>query len=114
MAKINKIDASFGVCPECGYIHPPDPSGRCPIKHPDVAKNKEHIVQAVKPIITNIPSPVIKSGIDFTDMTNSLADIASTQIKMKNISDENEIEKVKQYVIIEVTKAFERYPYKQL
>jgi len=114
---MNRIETSFPVCPECGFVHPPDPSGKCPLVNKinkDSSNNNQQSVQSSKPVVIEKELKLEKDGIDFTDMSKSLVDIAATQIKMKKITDVNEINKVKQYVIIEVTKAFERYPHQQV
>ena len=119
----NTFETSFPPCPECGLIHPPDPSGKCPIVEAQKNKSNNNVTstttndqqpQQTQPIISEVVSDTSNGNkIDFSDMIKSLIDIAMTQIKMKNISDVNEVNKIKQYVIIEVTKAFERYPHKQ-
>ncbi len=119
---MNRIETSFPVCPECGFVHPPDPSGKCPWVNKinkdsssSSNNNQQSVpVQSSKPVVIEKELKLEKDGIDFTDMSKSLVDIAATQIKMKKITDVNEINKVKQYVIIEVTKAFERYPHQQV
>lgn len=108
---VKNIDVSYEVCPECGFIHPPDPSGRCPIiaAQKNKQSNPNNEVKP-KPVIKNDTSNIVKYDIDFSDMLNKIAEITDEQIKQKNITGDDEIKKVKQFVVIELTKAFERYP----
>ncbi len=75
---------SQGVCPECGFAHPPTPGG-CPIK-----KEK---------------SPAGET-LDFNACLDPLRNILFAQIKMKNIKDSN---KFFNHMIIESTKIAEAY-----
>ena len=104
------------TCPECGFMHPPSADGVCPIKNPPKEIIKPEVIKSTIQSSNNVEQPKeiqsdsYQSGnIEFKDMTDKLEIVAMNQIKMKEISDPNEIAKIKQYIIIEVTKAFERY-----
>jgi len=100
----NDLGTSFPPCPECGLIHPPEPGG-CPIVAAQKNQNKpQQNITPSKPQI-NIPD----GSPDFSDMIEKIIEISNNQIKMKNLKDD-EIPKLKQFVIIELTKAFERFP----
>ncbi len=78
------MGVSQGVCPECGFSHPPV-TGGCPMK--------------------KVESP---SGevLDFNILFTPLKDILIGQIKMKNIKDSKKMFK---WMIIECTKIAEEY-----
>jgi len=107
----NTIKASFGVCPECGYIHPPDPSGRCPMM---AKKNKEEKTPEPEQIKDQSTHIIKKEPSEFDDLIDKIVEISKSQMSIKNIKKEEDIKKFKQYVIIELTKAFERYPSNQV
>lgn len=75
---------SQGVCPECGFSHPPV-AGGCPMK--------------------KVESP---SGevLNFNTLFDPLKEILISQIKMKNIKDSDKMFK---WMIVECTKIAESY-----
>jgi len=75
---------SQGLCPECGYSHPPV-SGGCPMKK----------VQS--------PSGEI---LDFNIFLNPMKDILLSQVKMKNIKESSKFFK---WMVVECTKIAEEY-----
>ncbi len=77
-------------CPQCSTLHPPlRPGEECPIAHGIKVKAGED----GKPI-------------DISDLVSTITTIIKSQVGVKKIRD---INKLKQYVIIETTKMFERY-----
>lgn len=77
---------SFSICSQCGYSHPPLPTGeKCPM-----AKEKS-------------PSGI---DIDYTEFFSSLKNILTSQINKKDIKD---IKKFFGNIIVEITKISEDY-----
>lgn len=75
---------SQGICPECGFAHPPVQGG-CPMK--------------------KVKSPAGET-LDFNIFFNPMKDILLSKIKMNNIKDS---EKFFKWMIVECTKISENY-----
>jgi hypothetical protein len=78
------LSTTFDLCRQCGLSHPPLPPGTaiCPMAKP-------------KP-----------GAIDISDIVITLTNILVSQIEIKKIKD---VPKIKQYLIIEITKLLEAY-----
>ncbi len=57
MVDLNKggLQATNPKCPECGMIHPRNSSGKCPIKHREVAQETESPIE-VKEFLSRLES----------------------------------------------------------
>ena len=82
----NSINSSFGVCSQCGLIHPPMTDGKpCPSGPVKISEEKT---------------------VDLSGMLINLKNIFSSQIQSKKIKDP---EKLFKLMTVEITKFLEKY-----
>jgi len=72
----NDLSTAFPKCKECGYIHPPDPSGKCSMNHPTTSSTKTTTI-----IKTNTLPPSID------DFLKRLGKHLETEKNSENIID---------------------------
>jgi len=85
VAKANNVSSSFGICSECGLIHPPlKPGEKCP----------------------NAPIKIDGGEINLSNFFRDLKNICSSQIEIKKIKNPDILFKK---ITIEIAKFLENY-----